>query len=65
MKTVTVITSNKYSESPFFWMVTLLLVSFLSNWVLVAKEYNALIRNYSGKDLVFTNIIYKRTLREK
>lgn len=68
MKTVTLIISNEYSESPFFWMVTLLLVSFVSSYVLVAKEYNALIRNYtanySGKDLVFTNITYKRTLRK-
>jgi len=41
------------------------LVPFVSSNVLVAKEYNVLIRNYtpnySGKDLVFATIIDKRT----
>lgn len=50
-------------------MVSLALVSFVSRNVLVAMEYNVLIRNsspnYSAKDLVSATIIHKRTWGKK
>lgn len=65
IKSVAVIIFSEGSESLTFWMVSLVLVSFVSSNVLVATEYNVLIRNYSpnyrGKDLVFTKERKKKT----